>query len=74
MGKRRVKLCKDCRRKFTPKNQKLVQPTEKTSIEDGNDPEEAPEPDEADHPNQGVTEPTSDSEPLLNALDQEWTS
>ena len=43
MGKRRIKLCKDCRRKFTPKNQKLVQPTEKTPIEDGDDPEEAPE-------------------------------
>ena len=31
-------------------------------------------PDETDQPNQAVTEPISDSKPLLNALDQEWTS
>ena len=31
-------------------------------------------PDETDQPNQVVPEPTDDSEPLLNALDQEWTS
>ncbi len=74
MGKRRIKLCKDCRRKFTPKNQKLVQPTEKTPIEDGNDPEDVAEPNETNQPDQALTEPTSDSKPLLNMLDQEWTS
>ena len=74
MGKRRIKLCKNCRRKFTPKNQKPIQQTEKKAVETGDKPDEAAEPDETDQPNQAVTEPISDSKPLLNALDQEWTS
>ena len=80
MGKRRIKLCKACRRKFTPKNQKPVQPTHEKAIETDAEPDEATEPasvaeaDTADQPNQAVTEPISDSKPLLNALDQEWTS
>ena len=80
MGKRRIKLCKNCRRKFTPKNQKPIQPTEERPIETGVEPDEAAKPagvaelDETDQPDQALTEPTSDSKPLLNALDQEWTS
>ena len=79
MGKRRIKLCKNCRRKFTPKNQKPVQPTEEKDVEANIEPDEAAEPasvaeaDTTAQSNQALTEPTSDSKPLLNALDQEWT-
>ena len=80
MGLRRIRLCKNCGRKFTPKNQKPTQPMEEKAIQTGGEPDEAAElsgiakPDETDQSNQAVTEPTSDSKPLLNALDQEWTS
>ena len=72
MGKRRIKLCKTCRRKFTPKNQK--------TIETGGEPDAAAELDgvaergETDQPDPAVTEPSNNSKPLLNALDREWTS
>ena len=80
MGLHRIRLCKNCGRKFTPKNQKPVQPTEEKEAETDIEPDETAEldgvakPDETDQPNQALTEPTSDSKPLLNALDQEWTS
>ena len=80
MGLRRIRLCKNCGRKFTPKNQKPAQPMQERAIEANIEPDEATEldgvakPDETDQPNQTVTEPISDSKPLLNALDQEWTS
>ncbi len=80
MGKRRIKLCKACRRKFTPKNQKPIQPTEENATETDAEPDEATKPtsvaeaDTTDQPKQGVTEPTSDSRSLLSVLDQEWTS
>jgi len=80
MGLRRIRLCKNCGRKFTPKNQKSVQPTEEKNIDTGVEPDEAAElaeiakPDETDQPDQALTEPTSDFEPLLNALDREWIS
>ena len=74
MGLRRIRLCKNCGRKFTPKNQKPVQPTEENAMENDAEPDEATEPacvaeaDTTDQPNQALTEP------LLNVLDQEWTS
>ena len=80
MGLRRIRLCKNCGRKFTPRKQKLSQPTEEVTGETGVESDEAQgpggvvEPDKEELPDQTVTEPTSDSEPLLNALDQEWTS
>ncbi len=80
MGLRRIRLCKNCGRKFTPKNQKPAQPTQEIATETDVGPDEAAdsggiaEPDETDQPDQAVTEPTNDSKPLLNALDREWTS
>ncbi len=80
MGKRRIKLCKICGRKFTPKNQKPFQPMEEKDVEANIEPDETAEPagvvepDKTELPDQAGTEPTSDSKPLLNALDQEWTS
>ena len=74
MGLRRIRLCKNCGRKFTPKNQKPLQPTEEKTTETAVELDETAEPDEMHQPNQTLPEPTSDSKPLLNALDQEWTS
>ena len=74
MGLRRIRLCKNCGRKFTPKNQKPVQPMEDKAIETGVEPDEAAEPGETAQSNQTLPEPTSNSKPLLNALDREWTS
>ena len=58
MGKRRVRLCKACRRKFTPRNQRLVE-SERASAEPAAEAE--------------VLE-TEEPPPLLKALDREWTS
>ena len=80
MGLRRIRLCKNCGRKFTPKNQKPFQPMEEKDVEaniepDGaTEPASVAEPDETDHPDQALTEPSNHPKPLLNALDQEWTS
>ncbi len=80
MGKRRIKLCKACGRKFTPKNQKPVELTEEKVVEANAEPDEAPaagvvaEPNETAESNKAVAEPADDSKPLLNALDEEWTS
>ena len=79
MGLRRIRLCKNCGRKFTPKNQKPAQPMEEKDVEANIDPDEATEPtgiaepDRTDQANQTQTDQTSDSKPLLNALDREWT-
>ena len=79
MGLRRIRLCKTCGRKFTPKNQKPLQPTEEKTTETGVEPEEVAEPasvaepDKTAQSNRAVAKPTSDSKPLLNALDREWT-
>ena len=80
MGLRRIRLCKDCGRKFTPRKQKLFQPMEEDTRETGGEPDETKvsgglvEPDKAKLSDPAVTEPTRDAKPLLNALDQEWTS
>ena len=85
MGKRRLKQCKVCRRKFTPKNQPLLETQAKEaapiqSPEEKVDNNEAPaagvvaEPSETPEPNNAAVEPADDSKPLLNALNEEWTS
>ena len=79
MGKRRIKLCKACGRKFTPKNQKPVELTKEKVVEANVESDEAPlactveESNKAAESNKAL-EPTDDSKPLLNALDEEWTS
>ena len=80
IGVRRIRLCKNCGRKFTPKNQKPAQPMGEKEVEANIEPDEAAElggvaeADTTAQSNQTLPEPTSDSEPLLNALDREWTS
>ena len=80
MGKRRIKLCKACGRKFTPKNQKPVELTEEKVVEANVEPDETPvggvvaEPNETAKSNKAAVDPADDSKPLLNTLDEEWTS
>ena len=82
MGKRRLKQCKACRRKFTPKNQPIleVQAEEEAPIKnpeekvDDNGAQDDSVSNEATKSNKATTEPADDSKPLLNALDKEWTS
>ncbi len=42
--------------------------------DEATEPASVAEPDETDHPDQALTEPSNHPKPLLNALDQEWTS
>ena len=82
MGKRRLKQCKVCRRKFTPKNQKPIELTEDKAAEANANakPDEVPvagvvvEPNETAESKKTAVESDDDSKPLLNALDEEWTS
>lgn len=77
MGKRRIKLCKACRRKFTPKNQKPSELTEEETVEADVEPDEAVKVSGVAEPNvthEAATEPVDNPKPLLNALDEEWTS
>ena len=80
MGKRRIKLCKACGRKFTPKNQKPVESTEEKVVEANTESDEATaagvvaEPDEIAESDKAAVEPAEEPKPLLNALDEEWTS
>ena len=79
MGKRRLKQCKVCRRKFTPKNQKSVDSEESASGSNFPADEIAEKEVQSASREEGKSEPakvepTDDSKPLLNALDEEWTS
>ena len=80
MGNRRIKLCKACGRKFTPKNQKPTELTGEKVTETNAEPDEAPvagvvaEPNETDESSKAAVEPADDSKPLMNVLDEEWTS
>ena len=74
MGLRRIRLCKNCGRKFTPRSQKLLKVTDEQTTETAVELDEATEPHGTNKPNLVVAEPTSDSKPLLSVLDKEWTS
>ena len=73
MGKRRIKLCKACRRKFTPKNQSVPEAQAESDAGAAEADIVAANPVESatanDAPNQAES-----PEPILNALDREWTS
>ena len=79
MGKRRLKQCKACRRKFTPKNQKPIELEESVSgtnpkTDETIEQEIQPVPSETEESEDAKIKSTDDSKPLLNALDKEWTS
>ena len=74
MGDRRIRFCKACRRKFTPKNQRAV---ELPHQEAGTGVESASQaPVSADAPAEAGTpkEPEEALAQLLPPPDQEWTS
>jgi hypothetical protein len=76
MGRRRIKLCKACGRKFTPKNQKPVELAEEKTVETNAEPDEAAKVSGVAEPNvtdEASTEPVDNPKPLLNALGEEWT-
>ena len=74
MGIRRIRLCKACGRKFTPKNQKAVGPLHQEAeetVEAGSEPhgmaEAPPEP-------EAPAEPARALASLFPPPDQQWTS
>ncbi len=74
MGKRHIRLCKACGRKFTPKNQEpdtLPNREEQGQVEEHPQPREAPEPPrEAERPR----EPEEALAQMFPAPDEQWTS
>jgi len=74
MGRRRIRLCKACGRKFTPKNQKpdmLPSPEESQQVEARPATQEAPEASrEAERP----SEPEEALAQMFPAPDEQWTS
>jgi len=74
MGDRRIRFCKACKRKFTPRNQKVVEPL-RQEAESGAESASRPEvtagaPTEAEPPK----EPAQALAAMLPPPDQEWTS
>jgi transcription elongation factor Elf1 len=80
MGNRRIRLCKACNRKFTPRSQKAVPQVETTEDKEPAPPQTNPNPRdvrEANRPveSEGTAENAPGEEgPLLDALDRPWTS
>ena len=82
MGKRRIKLCKACGRKFTPKNQSPIEALEETPGETCVEPNEATgsvavsEPDRADEPTEEPEDATGPDENsgIVSSPEEEWTS
>ena len=84
MGKRRLKQCKVCRRKFTPKNQKPTDAVEENQAKTRTESNEAAkltgvsEPDESDKPDEPTEEPEAPPEldetpEMVSPPDEEWT-
>jgi len=74
MGKRRIKLCKACRRKFTPKNQSVPEAQAESNAQAEDAAPTTPNPEETATSSEGPNQPAESPEPILNALDREWTS
>ena len=74
MGKRRIRLCKACGRKFTPKNQKPDElPNQEEEAQDGQSPETHKA---ADAPRGAETpdEPAGALAQMFPPPDEQWTS
>ena len=82
MGDRCIRLCKACDRKFTPRNQKPVGPTEDKMAETCVQSNEAAGPvavTEPDKPDEAMGEPEVPLEPdensgMVSSREEEWTS
>ncbi len=82
IGDRRIRLCKGCGRKFTPKNQKSTDAIEEKPAETCVESNEATEPAAVSEPNK-TDEPTGDPEAppkpdensgIVSSPEEEWTS
>jgi hypothetical protein len=74
MGQRRIKLCKACRRKFTPKNQSVTESQAESVAHAEETAPTAASPVESATSNESPNHAVEGPEPILSALDQEWTS
>jgi len=73
MGKRRIKLCKACRRKFTPKNQSMPEAQAESDAGASEAAVAVANPAESATTNEAPNQAEAPG-PILNALDREWTS
>jgi len=82
MGKRRLKQCKTCRRKFTPKNQKPTDVIEEKPTESCSESNETAQPavvsesEETDKPDENPETPLEPDENsgIVSSSEEEWTS
>ena len=82
MGDRRIRLCKSCGRKFTPKNQKPTDAIEEKPAEtciESNEAAESATVSESDRPDESAGEPEAPPEPdensgIVSSPEEEWTS
>ena len=82
MGDRRIRLCKACGRKFTPKNQKpteaIEEKTTETCVESGevSGPPAVSEPDKPDESagNHEAPPELDETPAMVSPPDEEWTS
>ena len=80
MGERRIRLCKACKRKFTPRIQKREASTERPNrpapptVEADARADEPEKPQQAQASDETAGDSSEEPRPLLAALDREWTS
>jgi len=74
MGDRRIRFCKACRRKFTPKNQKVIEPPRQEAESTVGPGAQAGESAEASSETESPKEPAQALAAMLPPPDQEWTS
>jgi len=80
MGDRRIRLCKACGRKFTPKNQKPAEPSDQEAeerVEPSAEPQEetkAPPEPEAPDAHEPPAEPAEALARMFPPPDEQWTS
>jgi len=80
MGDRRIRLCKACKRKFTPKNQKPTEAIEEKTPESGVESNEVAEPPAVSEPDkfdESEGNPETPPEPngtpaMVSPPDEEW--
>jgi predicted nucleic acid-binding Zn-ribbon protein len=73
MGDRRIRFCKACKRKLTPKNQKTLEP-QRQEAEGSVEPQPRLESGEAPTDTGAPKEPAQAFAEMLLPPDQEWTS
>lgn len=76
MGRRRIRLCKACKRKFTPRNQKPAAPGQDAPQEGATnpEPEAGPQSTETSLADDPQPRPVEALVRMLPPPDQEWTS